>query len=73
MYDAFPDSIKVIRDVKYGPKERNALDVYIPGDNSPEKPVLVFAHGGGFFSGDKAWSDKVRRTSIAYKIWLMSV
>ncbi|TPX11606.1 uncharacterized protein E0L32_007585 [Thyridium curvatum] len=51
--------VQIVRDQRYGPAERNVLDVYFPSNNAePGKPVVLFMHGGGFFSGDKAWSDK---------------
>lgn len=50
----------IVRDQRYGPAEPNLLDVYVPTECSEiGKPVLLFVHGGGFFSGDKRWSDKV--------------
>src|SRR4051794_7661050 len=57
--------VKITRDVKYGPADRNRLDVFQAGaeagGNAPSasakvsasKPVLVFVHGGGFVMGDK--------------------
>src|SRR5689334_21700480 len=45
--------VKVERDVKYGPAERNRLDVFTPEAVSPARPVLIFVHGGGFVRGDK--------------------
>jgi acetyl esterase/lipase len=45
--------VKVERDVKYGPAERNRLDVFTPEATSPARPVLIFVHGGGFVRGDK--------------------
>src|SRR5215469_675055 len=45
--------VKVERDVKYGPAERNLLDVFTPEAASPARPVLIFVHGGGFVRGDK--------------------
>jgi acetyl esterase/lipase len=33
--------------------------VFFPLSKEAEKPVLLFVHGGGFFSGDKGWSEKV--------------
>src|SRR5215469_11191212 len=45
------------RNVRYGPHERNVLDVWRarprPG-SSGGTPIVVFFHGGGFRQGDKA-------------------
>lgn len=41
------------RDVRYGDDARNTLDVYLP--KQPQgAPVVMFFHGGGWNSGDKA-------------------
>jgi acetyl esterase/lipase len=50
--------IKVTRDLKYGPDERHALDVFAadPAGTSP-RPVLVFVHGGAFTGGNKRGPD----------------
>src|SRR5258708_2029566 len=47
--------VKVERDVKYGPADRNLLDVFAPETNSssPSRPVLIYVHGGGFVAGNK--------------------
>ena len=45
--------IKVERDVRYGPAERNLLDVFAPEMVSSALPVLIFVHGGAFAAGDK--------------------
>ena len=45
--------IKVERDIKYGPAERNLLDVFTPEIDSSARPVLIFIHGGAFVTGDK--------------------
>jgi len=44
--------IKVERDIKYGPAERNLLDVFTPKTDSSAQPVLIFIHGGAFIAGD---------------------
>jgi prenylcysteine alpha-carboxyl methylesterase len=51
--------VKVIRDERYGPSERNLLDVFVPQSDAGQKPVLLYIHGGGFFSGDKLWTENV--------------
>lgn len=40
-------------DVKYGPHERNVLDLWKAPSNRPT-PILLFFHGGGFRQGDKS-------------------
>jgi triacylglycerol lipase len=50
--------IKVVRDVKYGPSERNVLDVFAAdssaaGAASGSRPVLMFVHGGAYVRGEK--------------------
>ncbi|MGE0115348.1 MAG: alpha/beta hydrolase [Steroidobacteraceae bacterium] len=41
------------RDLAYGAMSRNKLDVYLPA-KPQAAPVVVFFHGGGWNSGDKA-------------------
>jgi acetyl esterase/lipase len=45
--------LTVTRDLKYGPHERNALDVFTPAVAGTGNPVVVFVHGGGFARGAK--------------------
>lgn len=45
--------VKTERDVKYGPADRNLLDVFTPEASSSARPVLIFIHGGGFTAGNK--------------------
>src|SRR5262245_53716998 len=48
-------------DVKYGPHERNVMDVWLAPSDKPT-PVLVSIHGGGFRGGNKSVSpDLLRR------------
>ena len=46
-------SVRVTRDIAYGPGPRQALDVYSPRRVKPGAPVVVFFYGGGWDSGDK--------------------
>jgi acetyl esterase/lipase len=45
--------VKVERDVKYGPADRNLLDIFTPESASSPRPVLIFVRGGAFVAGDK--------------------
>jgi len=46
--------IKVTRDVRYGPDERNLADISMPeSPGTAPRPVLLFVHGGGFTRGDR--------------------
>jgi hypothetical protein len=41
-----------VADARYGPHERNVLDVWRARTGKPA-PIVVFIHGGGFIAGDK--------------------
>src|SRR6185295_1116291 len=46
--------LRAHRDLKYGPEERNRLDVFAPEPLPTEaRPVLIFVHGVAFVGGDK--------------------
>lgn len=50
--------VRIERDVKYGPAERNRLDVFTTQPAGSEaRPVFIFLHGGGFVAGDKNLPD----------------
>ena len=46
-----------LADIRYGPHERNTLDLYLADSEHPT-PLVVFIHGGGFTDGDKRLVDK---------------
>jgi predicted esterase len=48
---AAPTPVEVVRDVPYAPDLR--ADLYVAEEGS-DKPTIVWIHGGGFTSGDKA-------------------
>ena len=55
--------------VKYGPYERNVLDLWKAPSRQPA-PVLIFFHGGGFRQGDKSsipafFIDSLREAGIS--------
>ena len=45
--------VRIERDLKYGPADRNLLDIFMPESASSARPVLIFVHGGGFVAGNK--------------------
>src|SRR4051812_22267444 len=45
--------VKVDRDIKYGPADRNLLDIFTPEAGAAFRPVLIYVHGGGFVAGNK--------------------
>ena len=47
-----------LADVKYGPHERNVLDLWKAKADAPT-PLVVFIHGGGFRAGDKGMVDPI--------------
>lgn len=49
--------VKVLRDVRYGPDERNLLDVFSAESAGAPRPVLIYVHGGGFVAGNKRAPD----------------
>ena len=57
---------KVSRDLRYGPADRNRLDVFEPVSGAARLPVLVFVHGGGFVMGDKTAPNSPFYDNIGY-------
>ncbi|ARQ01373.1 alpha/beta hydrolase [Pseudorhodoplanes sinuspersici] len=54
MHDKEPyPGVTVVRNIQYGPAERNILDVFTAQGATGTRPVLVFVHGGGFTGGNK--------------------
>ena len=49
-----PEEVRVERDIHYGADPRQRMDVFTPASGfEPQRPLLIFVHGGGFVSGDK--------------------
>jgi acetyl esterase/lipase len=48
---------RIERDLKYGPADRNLLDVFMPQNLTSGRPVLMFVHGGAFVRGNKRLPD----------------
>ena len=61
------DKITFIKNIDYGKKERNKLDLLIP--NSKYKtPLVIYLHGGGYRGGKKENSYKRKNLELISKI-----
>ncbi len=49
-----PNEGEVLKDIAYGKNSRQIMDVAFPSGYEEERPVILFLHGGGWVSGDKA-------------------
>ncbi|MBS1597501.1 MAG: alpha/beta hydrolase [Bacteroidetes bacterium] len=49
-----PNEETTLNDVSYGNHPLEKMDVYLPKNRTANTRIIVFIHGGGWFSGDKA-------------------
>ena len=57
--------VRRIRNQRYGPHgRRNLLDVYV-GNHAGPAPVVIYAHGGGYYSGRKNKEARMLLTRLA--------
>ena len=59
-------------DVKYGPHERNVMDVWLAESDKPT-PVLVSIHGGGFRGGNKSVDAGLLRACLQNDISVVAI
>ncbi len=59
-------------DVKYGPHERNIMDVWL-ADSAKPTPVLVSIHGGGFRGGNKGIDQNLLRAALETGISVVAI
>jgi acetyl esterase/lipase len=45
--------LTITRDIAYGDKAKQKLDIYVPKNLAPNAPVIVFFYGGAWQEGDK--------------------
>ena len=65
-----PREVERISDIAYGPDRRQRLDVYRRRDRPQGGPVLLYLHGGGYFSGDKHREARALLHRLAARGWL---
>ncbi len=46
-------NLTITRDIAYGDKAKEKLDIYVPKSLAPNAPVIVFFYGGAWQEGDK--------------------
>ena len=62
-----PEGSQTSKDVRYGPHERNKLDITVPKSDKP-LPLVIWVHGGGWEAGDKAFNPGVLLLARGYAV-----
>ena len=67
-----PRGVRRVRNVAYGEDDpATRLDLYLPRTpRAGPAPVLVYFHGGGFYSGSKSWGAKPLFYRLAASGWV---
>jgi acetyl esterase/lipase len=65
-----PRSVERLGNLGYGSHRRQRLDVYRRRDARVAGPVLVYLHGGGYFSGGKRREARALLHELARRGWL---
>ena len=65
-----PRSVTRIGPLSYGEHRRQRLDVHRPKDTSVRGPVLVYFHGGGYFSGSNRREGRALLHHLAAQGWV---
>lgn len=61
------DGVIVTRDIAYGERERQRLDLYLPqGKAERPRPIVMFVHGGAFLRGNMNSNDQVYGNVLYY-------
>lgn len=65
-----PRSVERLGNLHYGPHRRQRLDVYRRREGPRGGPVLVYLHGGGYYSGDKRRGARALLHGLAQRGWV---
>jgi acetyl esterase/lipase len=55
------------KDIAYGPRERQTLDIYLSDGGGP-RPVVLFIHGGGWTGGDKVQTLQTAPSNVLKRV-----
>lgn len=62
-----------IRDVKYGPHERNVMDIFLPAGRTTHTAFVVNIHGGAWTQGDKVFDTPLSSYLLAQGIAVANI
>lgn len=62
-----------LNDVKYGPYDRNIMDVYLPANRTANTPFALLIHGGGWTGYGKEYIREYQDTMLAHGIAVASI
>ena len=65
-----PRRVERLGDIPYGTARRQSLDVYRRRDRPQGGPVLLYLHGGGYFSGSKRREARALLHHFAVRGWV---
>jgi acetyl esterase/lipase len=65
-----PRRVARIADLRYGAHRRQRLDVYVRRDRPTGRPVLVYLHSGGYYSGGKHREGRALLHRLADRGWV---
>jgi len=65
-----PRDVTRVRDLRYGEHRRHRLDVYHRRDRPAGGPVLLYLHGGGYYSGGKHREGRALLHRLAARGWV---
>ena len=52
---------KKLTDVSYSSHPSCRMDVFLPGNRTPETPFIILIHGGAWVAGDKLWLRRLQK------------
>lgn len=67
-----PTSVERLANIPYAPGgRRHLLDLYRRRDQTGPAPVLIYLHGGGYFSGSKHFESRALMHRMAQRGWVV--